>query len=324
MKQLIKGALEFAASRLGPHRFSSYEPRLWVLMYHRILPPTDPRFAQEEPGMVVTPASFCQQLRTLKHLFEPMFLSEWIERRAANKTLPPRACAVTFDDGWLDNYEFALPILRKEQVPSTLFAVSHMIGTTRQFWPNRLIRVLNTNHCRLNLDWLPGYKPQDTFDREQIAQYILRCKQLSDAEISMHLDAAEARLQLPTIDLPSLMNWEQLLTMQSSGVEIGSHTGNHYRLLENLSAKLVEEEICQSKKMLQEQLDKPVKLFCYPNGDACPVAIQLVQQHYLAAVTTQRGINGRHTAAHNLQRIGIHEDIGSTPTRFAARLSGWV
>src|SRR5690606_15090180 len=166
--------LEQVASRCGPHRLSGSSPRLWVLMYHRILPAADPRFAQEEPGMIVTPDSFRQQLRILKQLFELMPLSEWIERRTSGKPLPARACAVTFDDGWLDNYEYALPILREEQVPATLFAVSHMIGTTRQFWPNRLARVLaesSANAPLPSLEKLPGYVG-GSFDREASAGLI--------------------------------------------------------------------------------------------------------------------------------------------------------
>lgn len=293
-------------------------------MYHRILPPSDPRFAQEEPGMIVTPNTFRQHLRILKELFEVMSLSEWIERRNAGKALPARACAVTFDDGWLDNFEFALPILREEQVPATLFAVSHMIGTTRQFWPNRLARVLNENRGETTFGWLPGYSTHAPLDRERIAQLILHCKQLGDDEINAHLDAAEAELQLSALDQPALMNWEQLRAMQQAGVEIGSHTCNHYRLLATLPTELVAREIRESKHMLEQQLERSVKLFCYPNGDVCPAAIRLVQENYLAAVTTRRGINKATTSAHELLRIGIHEDVSNTCNRFEARLSGWI
>jgi peptidoglycan/xylan/chitin deacetylase (PgdA/CDA1 family) len=326
MKALIKGAMAHCASRLGPHRGRGSQPRLWVLMYHRILPETDPRFALEEPGMIVTPETFRQQLRQLKNLFELMPLGEWIARRDAGKPLPDKACAVTFDDGWLDNHEYALPILQQEQIPATLFAVADMIGTRRQFWPNRLARVLDVPDKSAAAALLEplgapiGSQP----DRDALAAIIHHSKQLSDDELHARLDAIEQALDIPAATAPALMSWDQLRAMQNSGlVEIGSHTCNHYRLLSTLASATMANEITASKQRLEAELNRPVTLFCYPNGDVCPAAIELVRNHYAAAVTTRRGINGVDAEPHELTRIGIHEDIGNTPTRFEARLSGW-
>jgi len=327
VKQQVKGVLEQLSSRLGPHRFSTVKPRLWVLMYHRILPASDPRYAAEEPGMIVTPDTFRQQLRQLKQLFEMVSLSEWITRRDAQQSLPSRACAVTFDDGWLDNFEYAFPILQEENIPATLFAVSEMIGTTRQFWPNRLARVLSALTPGISLPWLeqfPGYSADKSLDREAIANLILQCKQLPDDELHAHLDNAELQMQLPSVLEPALMNWDQLRTLQQSGlVEIGSHTCNHYRLLESLNQATAAREIINSRQQLEQQLEKSVSLFCYPNGDASNVALKLVGEHYRGAVTTQRGINTATTSPLSLLRIGVHEDVSNTPAKFEARLSGW-
>jgi peptidoglycan/xylan/chitin deacetylase (PgdA/CDA1 family) len=327
MKALIKGAMAQFASRLGPQRGRGSEPRLWVLMYHRILPATDPRFALEEPGMIVTPETFRQQLRQLKSLFELMPLGEWIDRQQAGKPLPIKACAVTFDDGWLDNHEYAFPILQEEQVPATLFAVADMIGTHRQFWPNRLARVLdapNKSAASSLLDSL-GVPIDTQPDRDAMAAIIDRSKQLSDDDLHARLDAIERALDLPAITAPALMGWDQLRAMQNSGVvEIGSHTCNHYRLLSTLAPATMTHEIVASKRRLEDELSRPVSLFCYPNGDVCPAAIDLVRSHYRGAVTTRRGINRANMQPHELLRIGVHQDIGNTPTRFEARLSGWV
>lgn len=331
MKQQIKSIIQHAASRFGSYRVNTNTARLWVLMYHRILPKNDARFAQEEPGMIVTPSSFRQHLRELKHLFELLPLSEWIERRNTGAPLPKRACAVTFDDGWLDNYEFAFPILQQEQVPATLFAVSHMVGTRSQFWPNRVARLISG---RLNwqqenaLNWIRragGEWAQVPTGHEQLAHIIARLKQVSDAELKELLDTSEQQLGLTPMETPALVDWDQLRAMQNSGlVEIGSHTCNHFRLTHDLPPQIAEDEIIQSKKTLEQQLDRPVNLFCYPNGDATPHAIRLVSEHYKAAVTTQRGINSSRTAPHQLLRIGVHEHVSDTPTKFKARLSGWV
>lgn len=331
MKRQIKSIIEHIASYCGPHQLGGDTPRLWVLMYHRIVPRDDVRFAQEEPGMIVTPSSFRQHLQELKQLFEVLPLSEWIERRDSGASLPKRACAVTFDDGWLDNYEFAFPILQAEQVPATVFAVSHMVDTAAQFWPNRVARLISGNSEWQNassLTWirdLAGEYAQGVTDREKLGHIIARLKKLSDAELKERLDTAEHQLGLVASATPALVSWDQLRTMQNSNlIEIGSHTCHHFRLTTDLPTHIAEEEIVLSKKTLEQQLDRPVKLFCYPNGDATPHAINLVKQHYAAAVTTQRGINSSNTAAHQLLRIGVHEYVSDTPTKFKARLSGWV
>lgn len=329
--KLAKNGVRIAASTATPWLQSINGQHLWVLMYHRIIPESDSRYSQEEPGMLVTPATFRAQIQALKTLFTIVPLHDWITRRDSGAPLPRRACAITFDDGWLDNYEFAFPVLQQEQVPATLFAVSHMIGTSDQFWPNRVARLIaNRSDWQREsaLDWIrqaAGEYSNGYTDREKLGQIIARLKRISDAELKERLDASEAQLELISPSTPALVNWEQLRAMQNSGlVEIGSHTRHHFRLTTDLPPNLAEEEIVESKKLLEKQLDRPVKLFCYPNGDASPHAIRLVEQHYTAAVTTQRGINSTRTAPHQLLRIGIHEHISDTPIKFKARLSGWM
>ena len=332
VKKLLKDSLGLLAANFGPHRFGlDAQPRLWVLMYHRILPRTDARFDSEEPGMIVTPESFRQHLRTIKKLFEVLPLSTWVERRAQGKSLPRRACAVTFDDGWLDNLEYALPILQQEQVPATVFAVADMVGTPQQFWPNRLARLLTTPGIERrgeSFAWLRplrGYSDTGPLSSEAIAAVIDGCKRFSDPELAAHLERMETASALPPCTTPALMDWPQLQRMQDSGlVEIGSHTRHHYRLAGDLPAPLLQDEIAGSRAQLERMLEKPVKLFCYPNGDVSRPAAELVGKHYLAAVTTQRGINSAATPDHMLSRIGVHEHIGATDRGFQARLSGWM
>lgn len=329
LKQTAKSSAQFIASRVGPHRLGSRAPRLWVLMYHRILPPDDVRFREEEPGMIVTPESFSQQVRLLKNIFTIISLSEWVERRQQGKPLPERACAITFDDGWRDNFEYAFPILQAEQAPATVFAVSHMIGTHQHFWPNRLAGLLRAGQREplQRYPWLvqlPGYREKGELTRDEIAAIIAACKRHSDDFLQAQLTLMEQDVKTAESGEAPLMDWSQLLAMQSSGlVEIGSHTRYHCRLGGDLPGAALEQEIVGSRELLQQRLDKPVTLFCYPNGDTSPAATRLVREHYKAAVTTQRGINVRETSAQTLLRIGVHDDVSNTPTRFGARLSGW-
>jgi peptidoglycan/xylan/chitin deacetylase (PgdA/CDA1 family) len=255
-----------------------------------------------------------------------------VARNKAGEPLPRRACAITFDDGWRDNFEYALPILQQEQVPATVFAVADMVGTSRQFWPNRLQRLLAMPgpDRASRLPWLPelntlaSLPPDQPLDRETVAKLVAGSKRFSDEFLDQQLDEAERTLGLPA-EQPALMDWAELRTMQGSGlVDVGSHTCNHRRLMADLSPAVMHHEIVDSQRLLSEQLQRPVTLFCYPNGDVSPAAASLVNRHYQAAVTTRHGINGRAAVASDLARLGIHEDIGATPLRFSARLSGWL
>ena len=299
-------------------------------MYHRILPRNDVRFAVEEPGMIATPETFESHLLHVKSLFDVISLSGWLALREQHQVLPKKACAITFDDGWLDNYEFALPLLIKHQVPATLFVVADMIGTQREFWPNRLSRLLpnvDVLTCTNPLiDWLFSHKAinkMSVYDAETMANIIHLCKTQPDPWLHQQLDNLESTLKLTPDNKPGLMNWNQLRELQDSGlVEIGSHTCNHLRLNDRLDAAVAEEEVIRSKQVIDENLGVQTRLFCYPNGDTSPLTQTLVTQHYQGAVITHKGINNIHTSAHALQRIGIHEDISNTRIMFEARLSG--
>lgn len=330
-RNLARYAICRVAALAGPHRWPSRHPRLWVLMYHRILPADDPRAVTEEPGMMVTSATFRNHLHWLKPHFELVSLGDWVGRRQRGETLPLRACAVTFDDGWRDNFEFALPILRETGTPATIFAVSHRIGTEEVFWPNRVARVLRTpgalGDCS-SAAWLRKLMPVTTdgvLTSDEISMVIAACKALTDRELSERLDRVEKELGLGPWPERSLMNWNELRIMVESGlVDIGSHTCHHTRLNDATSDQDTVREVLDSKNLLQERLGRPVRLFCYPNGDISSKASCLVQQHYKAAVTTQRGINTSATPVHQIVRIGMHEDISYCQHNFFACLSGWV
>jgi len=333
LKPLLKAAAAGFSDQFGPHRNRQTNPKLWVLMYHRILPKEDTRFNLEEPGMIVTPDTFSMHIREAKRHFDVISLSEWIDLKQKGLPLPKKACAMTFDDGWADNYEYALPILKTTNTPATLFAVAEKIGTDFQFWPNTILALL-LNGFTEELNRHPLFAkitsqlamPDNVIDREYAAAYIYQLKSFSDDAIFSALRDIRSSELLSGMLKNALMSWDQINTMHASGlVVIGSHTCNHMRLSVDLDAHQMQYEIENSRKILEQQLSAPADLFCFPNGDYNPAALHLVKSTYKAAVTTKRGINDANTSAsHELTRIGIHEEVSNSPRLFGARLSGWL
>lgn len=329
IKRLVRPTAVALASTFGPHTRGGREPRLWLLMYHRVLPLGDQRFYIEEPGMVVRPETLEMHVREVKKNFELMPLSQWVNAYKNGESLPARACAITFDDGWMDNYEHAFPILKAESAPATLFAVAEKIGTDFQFWPNIVAAILHRGSAAKAAAH-PAFRKvlreaANKYSPDEIADVIRRLKGMTDADIYSALETIGWRSLCSEVMPPALMGWDQLKQMASSGlVEIGSHTCNHKRL-KDLPLAEIQYEVGESKKILERELGRSVDLFCFPNGDYDDIALDLVERNYQASVTTKRGINrGKALHLHQLTRIGIHDEVANNRMAFRARLSGWV
>ncbi len=338
VKAVVKRSLQHVAAKFGRHTRANKEPQLLILMYHRILPLDDERAKIEEPGMVVSPETFELHLTILKKYFNIIKLSDWIQLKSEGKPLPTNACAVTFDDGWADNYEFAFPILQEQNTPASIFLVAEMMGTKDMFWPERLARLVTAiasnypQHWKNSeLAWLQSNPKSYQFSKtppnnEDISSLISDVKNYTDQELHDRISRAETLLQLDVSKYsPSLLNWQQVEKMTGSGlIEIGSHTCRHVRLNKQTSDEQIKNEIVNSKKIIKQHTGCEINTFCFPNGDYSPLSLELVQQNYVAAVTTQTGWNTASTDHHLLQRIGIHQDIAQDKTSFLARISGWM
>lgn len=338
-KSILKRPVERLAAAIAPRIWRMQKSSLLVLMYHRVLPVGDPRLTDEQPGMYVYPETLHMHLRTLKRHFDIVHLGKWVSATLNDEPTPKRACAITFDDGWRDNYEFAFPLLLAEQTPATIFVVSDMVGTNYTFWPEQLAEVVRRGvgmhgyglYSIPSFTWLnrlgvllPSTSGEVT--AHSLDKIISHSKQLHDNDIRSKLKDMSDALEMSDYHHGhALADWNQLIEMANTGiVAIGSHTRRHTRLLSDLDSKTLYDEVVHSKKLLAEKLGCNVDLFCYPNGDASPEAMVLVAQHYLAACSTLRGWHQQHSNVHMIHRIGIHQDITSDETSFLARLSGWI
>lgn len=331
MKRFLKGAVQSAVSGVAPAVWRlRTQPRLLVLMYHRVLPVEHPQRLTEQPGMYVTPDTLAMHVHLLKEHFTLLHLDDWLDAVRHGRSLPVRACAITFDDGWRDNYQYAYPVLRKEEAPATIYLVSDLVGTSYTFWPNRFAGLLTARTSRELLPHLPDWLHKLVIDMgeplngEQIDALICRCKNVrTDAEMTAVLDDLEGSLPSSGSSERDLASWAEIEEMAGSGlIRIGSHTRRHVRLMATLAPDALEDEVVGSCRTLQERLGMAPRTFCYPNGDHSPAAVALVRRHYLGAVTTQDGWNAPGSDRHLLRRVGVHEDVSSNSTAFIARLAG--
>jgi len=238
-----------------------------------------------------------------------------------------RLCAITFDDGWLDNYQVAYPVLKKYQVPATIFLPAAMIGTDQWFWFEAiwdLVRqsVIAQRQDKLVSyfhDHLPAWR-EGCLSTASVLQLIgcLKLKNATELEQLIQITFQLLELTPPTDRI--LFNWQEAEEMGKNGITFGSH-GLHHRILPTLNYQEKEEEIKRSFKMLQEH-DLPIaRIFCYPNGDWDNDCLDILSDSdYLGAVTTQAGRIGLDTESFLLNRIGIHEDVSSSPSLFSYRL----
>lgn len=336
---LAKYAVREAVARFAPRYWRMRCGVLIVLMYHRVLPRVEALQPVVQPGMVVTEESFDMQLKLLREHFEPVALQEWLADTAAGRPVPRRACAVTFDDGWSDNYQYAYPILKAHKIPATIFVVTGQVGTTYRYWPERLAAVLWAGGAgieasvvqreefrwlhRLGIPFRIGGVPPT---REQIDEIITRAKIYPDRELIERVAKMEVVAEFDgRKNPPDLLGWSQLEEMVASGlVEVGSHTRNHTRLSKVTDAGELRDEVIGSLDDILSSLGDRPCTFCYPNGDRSDDAEMLVRSRYVGACTVQRGWNTVNTDPFALKRIGIHEDVSGDRTRFLARLSGWI
>lgn len=234
--------------------------RLSILIYHRVLPEPDPLL----PG-IIHAALFERHMRWLRRAFHVLPLEEAVQRlRCGN--LPPRALSITFDDGYADNVEVALPILRRLDLTATFFITSGFLDGGRM-WNDTVIEVVR--HWRGDFIGIPDTSlsalPTSTLveRRVAIARALSALKYLAPAQRQAACDdlAREASAPLPAL----MMSVEQVRELARAGMAIGAHTRTH-PILSCIPLEYARAEIEGNRADLENLIGKPVRLFAYPNG----------------------------------------------------------
>lgn len=276
--------------------------RLSILIYHRVLPQLDPLFPGE-----IDAVRFDQHLHFLKQSFNIISLNEAV-RGLTHGSLPPRAACITFDDGYADNAEIALPILQRHGVGATFFVATGFLDGGRM-WNDSVIELVRDAPAHIDLG--PLKLGQFTLDsmasrRSAIDTLLNALKYLPLQERQAQVDAM-CELLGASLRKDLMMTSEQVREMHRAGMEIGGHTVNH-PIVARLDREGARAEIADGKAELEQIIGDKVRLFAYPNGkpgqDYLADHVAIVKElGFEAAVSTAWGAASRGSDLFQLPRF---------------------
>ena len=333
----VKGWVRRRAAELyalSPGYLEPLRGKVIILTYHRVVSKKELDAEYIQPGMYVTAETFAMQMQFIKQYFSVISFAEllrlWSEQ-AWNAE--QRYCVVTFDDGWLDNYVYALPVLKRNALPATVFLPTTFVGTDRWFWPEQIswlcrhpaLREEDERHrvagmLQKNHPWL-GAPALLAGDADAIIE---GCKAAGQDQIDGFIAGWTKQLGVVLPRDRQVINWAEAREMSDAGVLFGSHSATH-RILTRLDSHEVLREVEGSWKTLREKTIATVPVFCYPNGNwSAEVERSVEAAGYAAATTTEFGYEDRVPSRRfGLKRINIHNDVTYTPKLFAFHLAGY-
>lgn len=263
--------------------------RLSILIYHRVLPKPDLLFPEEGDAEV-----FDRQMGQLAGCFKIIPLLDAVQGLRKGK-LPPRAACITFDDGYADNAEVALPILQRHGLSATFFVATGFLDGGRM-WNDTVIELIRRapgdllDLGRMGLGQFEiGTIPQR---RQAISNVIGELKYLPLESRQSRVEAMSAIIPaIPSSNL--MMTSDQIRMLHNAGMEIGGHTANH-PILASMENNAARAEIADGREMLESIIHAPVRFFAYPNGkpgrDYLSDHVKMVKDlGFDAAVSTAHG-----------------------------------
>ncbi len=241
---------------------------LSVLTYHAVIDQPLPFF----DWSFLDAAVFRRQLAYLEEHFFIVHLSRALELLKKDELVGPTV-AITFDDGFRNNFDVAFPILQEFRAPSTIYLATDLIGSEKTVWFTRLLMALQATQ-RSELLWNGERYPltNATLQAETAARLQTALKRFPGAALDDELARIEVILdvpgnpQVPETSPFRMLDQEMIRSMQDTGlVEFGAHTCGH-TILSRLSPAEKSAQISHSLRRVEELTGKKCTTFAYPNG----------------------------------------------------------
>ncbi len=311
-----------------------------VLAYHRVLTPEQRARTASQEGLVVEDGTFARHVALLTRLFTMLTLDEFAGHLARRQPFRGPCCLITFDDGWIDNFDNALPVLRAHKVPAVMFLPVNFIGRRRLFTREALTHLLvravavsrkepeRRDVLRVHLAPLGLEGVLDIDDENPLRAVLLAVGshryasgpafEALVAALSNELGVSDAELS----DLDTFVDWSNVGLLAQNGFTFGGHGAEHC-VLTQVSPSIARSEVESSKHVLDARLAHPVQAFAYPNGGwNADIAQTVKAAGYSLAFTIEPGHVSCDDDHFALRRVNVHEGMTRSTPMFMARLAG--
>ncbi|MGC2328821.1 MAG: polysaccharide deacetylase family protein [Candidatus Sulfotelmatobacter sp.] len=290
-KALVKSAILRTAARLKP-------PAAVILAYHSVRDEPERDSNWIAPGITHATKVFTRHMELVARKFHPVTLADILLFVKGEKVLPPRAVAVTVDDGYLDNLEVAAPVLSRFGISAAFYLTVGMIGQPDAPWFCRIRHAFMTTPCTRwdsslhNKIW--GLSSQAVRDAALLAAYDI-CAPLVDQAQAEAVRTIENELQVQQ-GVPAhrlMMTWDEAKALRRAGHVVGSHTLTHPNVAYVANSGALRAELVESKSQIEKNLGEPVLHFSYPHPALNPQwsarTLDLTREAgYSTAVTTTK------------------------------------
>lgn len=235
----------YASGALGLYHRVRNADSLTVVMFHRTLRPADPRWASCDPDYTLGEDLFLASLEFFKRHYRVVSLDEVLRARRDGSGLPPRALLITFDDGWLDNVDYAMPALQRAGLPAVMFVAADAVGARQPFFQERIIAAWRLG--KLTVDGLAatmreaGAACDGTIaGHDGIAGLRMLIAQLETMSSAGRRTVLDRHAGVLDDGLQHMVDVGDLARLRAGGVELGLHGKSHVPMLraDDLDAEL--------------------------------------------------------------------------------------
>jgi len=304
-----------------------------ILTYHRIAELGGGDDLDE--GVIdATPAQFDAQLALLAKYFTFVGIDEVLEF-LRGRPLPPNPVMVTFDDGYRECHEVALPLLQKHGARAVFFIATDYTENRRLFWWDRIAYLLHraeSSRIELTVPRRMGFDIATAEQREHAGKSLVRLVKTHYAlDLDGFLDELTEQCGTPwnreaerRIVDGVLMTWDEVRELRAAGMDVQSHTRRH-RVLSTLTQEMLEDELTGSRRDLERAIGEAVRTIAYPVGyqvsDLRRVCRALMEAGYEAGFTNSTGVNGTRKRPHPFDVDRVAMDIDFTDFYFRALMA---
>ncbi|SPP99509.1 Polysaccharide deacetylase [Candidatus Sulfobium mesophilum] len=288
-----------------------------ILAYHRIVDDHS-SYLNRGPAMHHRMRDFEKEIDYFGRNFDIVSMDEVVQHVRDGAAFRRPSLAITFDDGYLDNYTLAYPVLKKYGVPATIYLTTGLIGTEDRTWPDQIEYALLTTGK--NTVELPSSLGRGTISLGTRKEKEMACLEIGQAFKLLPNDTRKRLLEelFHSLGLNGrnpgdtggrvMLNWDEVREMAQNGVTIGCHSHTH-PILSRMPLQEAKEEIRVSKELVEENLGREATHFAIPNGGRNDFTEELkgyCREIGFESVTTLMlgTVNGSHGDAFALRRLG--------------------